>query len=166
MTVADFTTPGLIVPRLRGRTVPEVIWELSQALGRERRVREAGAFCDAVLKRERLVSTDTEAGIAFPHARSAELQVLSFAFGRAEPRLAWRAVAGDVIRFVFLLAVPADESAQYLQLISGLVRLSKDPGLMEGLEAALDAKQLLRVLSQVGVRGSGSPTPDRPYRML
>jgi len=152
MTLADFTAPGLIVPHLRGRDVAGVIQELSEALRRERRVPDLPGFCQAALNRERLVSTDTEGGMAFPHARLGDLVELSFALGRTDRPLAWRAGAAESVRFVFLIAVPATESAQYLQLISGLVRLAKDAAAMEALGSAPDVEQLFQVLSRAGVR--------------
>jgi nitrogen PTS system EIIA component len=158
MTLTEFTAPGLIVPQLRSRDVAGVIQELSQALLRERRVPDLLMFYHAALNRELLVSTDTEAGMAFPHARLAGLEELSFAFGRAAHPLAWRAGAGESVRFVFLIAVPATESAQYLQLISGLVRLAKDADAMQSLGTVPDVKQLFHILSQVGVRHMAAPS--------
>ena len=38
MTLADFTSPGLVIPYLRGQEVATVIQELSQAMHREKRV--------------------------------------------------------------------------------------------------------------------------------
>ena len=74
MTLADFTSAGLIIPHLRGQDVATVIQELSQAMRRERRVPDLLPFYHAALNREFLVSTDMEAGMAFPHARLPGLQ--------------------------------------------------------------------------------------------
>ena len=69
MTLADFTTSELILPNLRGDDVATVIQELSRALQREKRVPDLLPFYHAALNREFLVSSDWEAGMAFPHAR-------------------------------------------------------------------------------------------------
>ncbi|NOS70392.1 MAG: PTS sugar transporter subunit IIA, partial [Verrucomicrobia bacterium] len=69
MTLADFTSPGLIIPHLRGQDAASVIQELSQALQREQRIPDSLPFYHAALNREFMVSTDMEAGMAFPHAR-------------------------------------------------------------------------------------------------
>src|SRR5437867_4500464 len=71
-TLADFTDPRLIIPELRGKDVPAVIQELTETLRREDRVPDFASFSQSVLKRELLVSTATEAGMAFPHARLAD----------------------------------------------------------------------------------------------
>jgi len=159
MTLAEFTSPGLIIPSLRGRDVATVIQELSQALQREARVPDLLPFYHAALNREFLVSTEMEAGMAFPHARVAGLKELSFALGRGDEPLSWGAKASRSVRLVFLLAVPATDSIQYLQLISGLARLAKEPALVEKLCSAADTFQILDVLQHVSLRGAATSAP-------
>jgi mannitol/fructose-specific phosphotransferase system IIA component (Ntr-type) len=131
MTLADFTSPGMIIPHLRGQDAANVIQELGQAMQREGRVPDLLQFYHAALNREFLVSTDMEAGMAFPHARLPGFKELSFAFGRSEEPLQWRNRGGRTVRMVFLFAVPATEATQYLLLISGLARLAQENQLLE-----------------------------------
>ncbi len=152
-TLADFTSAGLILPSLCGRDVASVIQELAQAMQREKRVPDLLPFYEAALNREFLVSTDMEAGMAFPHARLPGLKALSFAFGRSDETLLWKARGLSAVRLVFLLAVPASDFPHVLTLISGLARLAKDTRLMESLQTAPDAFQILEVLKQVKLRG-------------
>ena len=79
MTLADFTSPSLIISHLRGQDAASVIQELSQALQREKRVPDLLPFYHAALNHEFLVSSDMEAGMAFPHARLPGLKELAFA---------------------------------------------------------------------------------------
>jgi mannitol/fructose-specific phosphotransferase system IIA component (Ntr-type) len=161
MTLADFTSPGLIIPHLRGHDAASVIQELSQSLQREKRVTDLLPFYHAALNREFMVSTDMEAGMAFPHARLPALKELSFAFGRSDEPLSWGPRAARSVRLVFLMAVPATDSTQYLWLISGLARLAKEVRLVEKLHAAQDPFQILEVLQQVELRTSATPDPAR-----
>ena len=156
MTLADFTSPGLVVPRLRGLDAASVIQELSQTLQRERRIPDSLPFYHAALNREFMISTDMEPGMAFPHARLPALREVSFSLGRSDEPLRWGTRTAGSVRLVFLLAVPATDSTQYLLLISGLVRLSKDAGLMARLLTARDTFQMLEVLQQVTLRASPS----------
>jgi mannitol/fructose-specific phosphotransferase system IIA component (Ntr-type) len=149
MTLADFTSPSLIIPRLRGQDAASVIQELSQALQREKRVPELLPFYHAALNHEFLVSSDMEAGMAFPHARLPGLKELAFAVGRSREPLDWGSKNTRSVRLVFLIAVPATDSTQYLLLISGLARLAKDSQLVEKLHAANDAFQILVALQQI-----------------
>lgn len=157
MTLADFTSPGLIIPHLRGQDSATVIQELSRAMRRESRVPDLLPFYHAALNREFLVSTDMEAGMAFPHARLPGLKELSLALGRSDEPLVWTTKAGSPVRLVFLMAVPATDSTQYLLLISGVARLAKDSQLVEKLHAAQDTFQILEVLKQVKLRTNSTP---------
>jgi mannitol/fructose-specific phosphotransferase system IIA component (Ntr-type) len=161
MTLADFTSPGLVISHLRGHDVASVLQELSQALQREKRVRDLLPFYHAALNREFMVSTDMEAGMAFPHARLPALKELSFALGRSDEPLAWSARSTGVVRLVFLSAVPATDSTQYLALSSGLSRLAKNARLVEKLLSAQDNAQMIEVLQQIEVRTSLSPGTHR-----
>ncbi len=161
MTLADFTSPGLIIPHLRGPDVAGVIQELSQAMQRSGRVPDLLPFYHAALNREFLVSTDVEAGMAFPHARQPGLKELSFAFGRSDQPLHWGAPSGRPVRMVFLIAVPATDATQHLLLVSGLVRLARDSRLVQALQDASGAAEILAVLQQIPLRST--PKPDTAH---
>lgn len=154
MTLADFTSPGLIIPHLRGHDAASVIQELSQALQREKRVTDLLPFYHAALNREFMVGTDMEAGMAFPHARLPALKELSFAFGRSDEPLSWGPRVARSVRLVFLMAVPATDSTQYLLLISGLARLTKEHRLVETLHAAQDTFQIIEVFRRIELRSN------------
>ena len=145
------------MPRLRGLDAASVIQELSQVLQREKRIPDLLPFYHAALNREFMVSTNMEAGMAFPHARLPALKEVAFAFGRSDQPLGWGSKASGAVRLVFLLAVPATDATQYLLLISGLARLAKDGRLVAELHAARNASQVLAVLRQVELR-TNSPS--------
>lgn len=157
MTLADFTNPSLMIPHLRGQDAASVIQELSRILQREKRIPDLLPFYHAALNREYMVSTDMEAGMAFPHARLPGLKELSFALGRSDEPLAWGSKTPRSVRLVFLMAVPATDATQYLPLISGLARLGRDSRLVNRLQAATDSSQMLVALQQVELRTSAKP---------
>jgi PTS system nitrogen regulatory IIA component len=161
MTLADFTSPALTIPHLRGHDVASVIQELSQALQREKRVTDLLPFYHAALNREFMVSTDMQAGMAFPHARLPALSEVCFALGRSDEPLSWGPRAACSVRLVFLMAVPATDSTQYLLLTSALARLTKEVRLVEKLRRAQDSSQILEVLQQIELRTSSMPNSTK-----
>jgi nitrogen PTS system EIIA component len=165
MTLADFTSATLILPSLRGREAAAILQELSQVLHQEKRVPVLLPFYHAVLNREFLASTALEPGLAVPHARLAGLPGLSFAFGRSLQPVSWCARTGQAVRLVFLMAVPATDATQYLQVISGLARLAREPAWVERLQAAPDVPQILEVLAQVLLRRTSQrPSSEQPLK--
>jgi mannitol/fructose-specific phosphotransferase system IIA component (Ntr-type) len=156
MTLADFTSRGMIIPHLRARTVASVIQELSQAMQREGRLADFLPFYHAALNRELLVTTNFEHGMAFPHARLSTVSHLSFAFGRAAEPLDWGVRGDQSVRMVFLLAVPQTDSTQYLLLVAGLARLAKNKDFLAKLQAPSDSEGLFRLLQAVDLRPNPS----------
>lgn len=162
MTLADFTAPGLMVPQVRGADAASVIKELSEVLHAENRVPDLLAFCQAALHREFMSGTEMEAGMSFPHARLAGVRQVCFALGRSVDPLRWGQHGARSVRLVFLLAVPTTDATEYLQLISGLVRLSKDAALVGRLLAAREPCRMHDVLLEVSLRlASGAQHPHR-----
>lgn len=99
-----------MIPRLRGGDAASVIQELTSALQQGNRVPDALPFYEAALNREYLAGTDTEAGMAFPHARLVGLSQVSFALGRSAKPLRWGPHSVNRVRLVFLMAFPATEA--------------------------------------------------------
>ena len=157
MTLADFTRPGLIIPHLVSQDAPSAIHELSLALQREGCVPDWLPFYHEALNREFLLSTDMEAGVAFPHARLPGLRELAFAFGRSDAAFTWGQGVSHPVRMVFLLAVPSAAADQYLPLVSGLARLSGNHSLLDTINGAADNAALMAIFRQVLLPVSGVP---------
>jgi mannitol/fructose-specific phosphotransferase system IIA component (Ntr-type) len=153
-SLADFSSAALILPRLSEQNPPGVIQELSRLLQQDGRILDLLPFCNAVLNRELLVSTAMDYGMAFPHARVSGLKELRFALGRAHHPIAWGPGKPVPITLVFLIAVPATDAGDYINLISGLARLGKESRLLDTLQAAQDATEIFSVLKQVPIRQS------------
>jgi PTS system nitrogen regulatory IIA component len=155
-SLADYTGERLIHLHLQGADPTSVIQELAQALQQDGRIVDLLPFYHAALNREFLSSTATGSGLAFPHARIHGLDRISMAVGRCEPPIAWGAKGNPAVRFVFLLAVPATESTEYLLLVSGLARLERERPVLERLQRAHTPVEMLRRLREIRVQ------PSRP----
>jgi mannitol/fructose-specific phosphotransferase system IIA component (Ntr-type) len=79
----------------------------------------------AVLLREQSATTALPIGMALPHARLARNGPIVVALGRHPTGLEW---GGVQVRAVFLMAVPANQTAAYLAFVQRLVRRMRDGG--------------------------------------
>ena len=152
MTLADFTGPSLIVPRLRGKDAPSVIQELSQTLHRDGWLPDWLSFYHSAINREYFVSSEMEGGLAFPHAQVPGLQRLVFALGRSLEPLPWKTKAGNGVYLVFLVAVPTTDATRYLALISSLALLQQQSPLLQQLLTASDVPKILELLHEIKLR--------------
>lgn len=148
VSLADFTRQELLVLPLRERDAAGIIGELSRALARADCVPDVLSFYQAALNQELLSDSLAPSGIAVAHARLSGVKQLRFALGRTLEPLVWSVKGSQPVRLVFLLAVPATESACYLHLLSRLVRLGQTPETVARLVDAPDAPALLEILRE------------------
>jgi PTS system fructose-specific IIC component len=152
VSMMEYTRPELIIPGLRETDAAGIIGQLSEALQRERVVSDLLPFYHAALNQELLHNSALESGIAIPHARLAGVKQLQFAFGRAALPVSWGVKGSWAVQFVFLVAVPASDSATYLQLLAGIARLSQRPEELAELRKAKGAEDFLVVFERVRLR--------------
>lgn len=146
MSLADYTDADSVLPELQADSVAGVVAELAGALERAGHVRDAQAFGEEVLRREAMASAAWGWQMAFPHARLDGLAQPRFAFGRRGVPLAW---GEQPVRYVFLIAVPANETGPYLNLISALARIHRDATWPHRLLSAGDRRDLLELFRQI-----------------
>jgi mannitol/fructose-specific phosphotransferase system IIA component (Ntr-type) len=152
ISLADYTRPALIVPRLRERDTAGIISELSQVLQREGCVPDVLPFYQAALNQELLTNSGLDCGLAFPHARLGAIKRLQFAFGRTPEPIVWGARSAWPVQFVFLLAVPATDAAGYLHLLASLARLGQQPERLAQIRRAESVEAILAALEKVRMR--------------
>jgi mannitol/fructose-specific phosphotransferase system IIA component (Ntr-type) len=80
------------------------------------------------------------------------LPQLSFALGRTAEPLTWFGTSSKPVRIVFLSAVPESGAEEYLNLVSGFAKLSRDRFYAEQLLDAPDAQALFEILNQIPLR--------------
>jgi mannitol/fructose-specific phosphotransferase system IIA component (Ntr-type) len=152
VSLADYTRPALIVPRLREGDTAGIVSELSQVLHHEGAVSDVLPFYQAALNEELLTNSALDCGLAFPHARLSGVKRLQFALGRTLKPIVWGAKSSWPVQLIFLLAVPATDAADYLQLLASLARLGQQPEVLAQLRAAENAEAILTMLGNIRVR--------------
>ena len=156
LTLADFTSPALIVADLKLQEMTAVVQRLSSLLFQERRVSDPEAFSRFVLRREELSSTAISPGWALPHARVPGVNRLAYALGRTLTPLPW-GHARISVHWVFLLVVPENDITDCLALNAGLARLVQDTAAADRLWRARDELNIFEELGRTPLRRSASP---------
>jgi PTS system fructose-specific IIC component len=151
-SIADFTRPELIVPRLRECDPAGIIEELSQRLRAGGIIGDVLSFYQAVVNHEFLSNSALPAGIAMPHARSAQVGRLTVAIGRTSKPVVWEMKKSLSVEHVFLIAVPPTDASNYLALLSGLASFGSRPEMLARLHTAADARCIFDVLKEIKVR--------------
>lgn len=120
--IARFSAASLMRPKLAGTTREEVIGELAKALSDGEYVEDAATLTELALRREAIVSTAVEHGLAFPHVRDVEGGGLTFAVGLKDKGIDFGATEDHLSKIFFFIVIPTPATAFYLRLLAGLVR--------------------------------------------
>jgi len=148
MTLAQFTEPKLLVPRLLSEQRDAAITELSQRLENAGRIESSAAFSQAVLEHEWLASAVFDS-VAFPLARSRAVKELSFAVGLSQPGVRWGTPRAPLVHTIVLCAVPLSEGQSYLSLVLTFSSFIKDETVFTALKRATQPEEMLAVLDTV-----------------
>jgi len=120
--IARFSAANLMVPKLEASTLEGVIGELARTLGEGGFVEDPATLTELALRREAIVSTAVEHGLAFPHVRDVEGGGLTFAVGMKEKGIKFGAHEDHLSKIFFFIVIPTPATAFYLRLLAGLVR--------------------------------------------
>jgi mannitol/fructose-specific phosphotransferase system IIA component (Ntr-type) len=149
-TLADSTSAALMLPKFQGRSMPDVMRELSQALHQENDSMPDTLYpALKALNCELLTSTMLNLGAAFPHVSTASLCRPRFALGRSGEPLSWRAPAFRPTDLVFLILDSSPADVESRQLVSTLQLLGNYHLRLDALRQAATAEEMLAVLTQV-----------------
>ncbi|MCX7824730.1 MAG: PTS sugar transporter subunit IIA [Verrucomicrobiae bacterium] len=120
--IARFSDRALMLPELKAKTRDETITELAELMAANGFIDDAATLADLALRRETMVSTAVERGIAFPHVRNVDTGSLTLALGLHPKGVKFDAPDGELTRIVFFMVIPTAASAFYLRLLAGLVK--------------------------------------------
>lgn len=144
--VARFSSPGLIIPRLKASTREEAIRELAEKMQAEGFVDDADKLVEAALKREAIVSTALEHGLAFPHVRGVEGGGLTLGMGISAKGIKFDGHDKGPTKIIFFLVIPTAASAFYLKVLAGLAETFADAEARKVLMAEESPEKLWKAL--------------------
>jgi len=127
VTLLEFIQDG-VVCFLDANNRDEALHQLVEALGDAGEIQEREQFFDAILKREKIVSTGIGMGVAIPHAKLDGFDHFFLAVGlqKVKEGIEWDALDGAPVRLIFMIGGPADQQTEYLKILSRLTAAIKD----------------------------------------
>src|ERR1700733_2581258 len=111
---------------LETHTRDEALRALIDCLDNNGKLKEKETFYQAVLAREKIVSTGIGMGVAVPHAKLPLYDEFFIVIGIQKQGIEWKALDGAPVRLIFLIGGPDDKQTEYLQLLSRLTLAIKD----------------------------------------
>jgi PTS system nitrogen regulatory IIA component len=107
----------------------------------------ADRICGELLKREKLGSTGTGAGIAIPHARYRELSKPFGLFSRLARPIDFQSIDGQPVDLVLMLLLPASAERDQLNALASVARKLREPAVLRRLRDGAAAADLHRAIT-------------------
>ena len=144
--IERFSSPELMIAQLASTERDDVIAELCFKMEAEGFVDNGSKLLEEALKREAIISTAVDHGLAFPHVRGVEGGGLTLALGLSRKGIRFDGQGRALTRIVFFMVIPTAASAFYLKLLSGLAQTFQKEEAREKLFEADSPEKLWKAL--------------------
>jgi len=131
MRLTDILLESHIKVQFDSNNRDDSIRELIEMLGEE--ITNADDAYDAVLEREKIMTTGVGNGIAIPHCKHTSCPSFAAALGIHPKGLEFEAIDKKKVKIVFLLVGPENNPGLHIKLLSRISRLMSNEDLREQL---------------------------------
>lgn len=127
VTLSELMQEGVIC-FLEESSRDHALEKLVNALGDAGELVDKTSFLEAIIKREKIVSTGIGMGVAIPHAKLPSFDRFFLAVGlqKTKEGIEWDALDGAPVRLIFMIGGPASQQTEYLKILSRLTAAIKD----------------------------------------
>lgn len=126
VTISDYLQEKLVL-FLNVESRNEALSKLVDVLEESGKLLDREAFYQAILEREKIVSTGIGIEVAIPHAKLAGYQDFFITIGIQKQRgIEWNAIDGTPVRIIFMIGGPENRQTEYLKILSLLTIAIKD----------------------------------------
>jgi fructose-specific phosphotransferase system IIA component len=149
MKITDILTEQLIRAALPGTTKSEVIDAMIDLAATQRdKVLDKAKMREAILEREKIMSTGVGSGFAIPHGKTDAVTDIVGAFAVTEKPIDYEALDEQPVRLIFLLVGRENMVGPHIKLLSRISRLMNREEFRRRLIAAGSAQEILEAFRQ------------------
>ena len=133
---------------LSAETRDEALNQMVDLLERCGKLKNPSVFHDAILEREKIVSTGIGLGVAIPHAKLQGYNDFFIAVGiQPKKGIEWNALDGAPVRLVFMIGGPDNRQTEYLRILSHLTVAIKNEDRRKKLLKTYDAHDVIALFA-------------------
>ena len=140
----------LVVERIKinpvSRSKSDLIDELIDLAIKTEGIQNREDFRKKVFEREALQSTGLADGIAIPHAKTPHVKKLMVCLGVCQSGVDFDSVDEQPTYLIFLIAVPENQDAAYLRLLSQIARIFGKPHVREQILTAKSPHEIIQII--------------------
>jgi fructose-specific phosphotransferase system IIA component len=146
MTLLDIISLDSTIVGLKSDNKEDIIGELVGCLQVGTAITDREKVLQAVLEREKIMSTGIGDGIAIPHGKSDAVNGLAAALGIHKRGVDFESLDGEPAYVFFLLVSPADVSGPHIKALARISRLLKNDDFKRKLIDASTAEEILEII--------------------
>ncbi|MFA5088611.1 MAG: cation:proton antiporter, partial [Candidatus Omnitrophota bacterium] len=148
ISILEFFFHRAVMADLKTSRRDEAIGKLCQAATELEDIADLDVVYDAVLKRENIMGTAMEEGVAVPHARLPSLKAPMIVFGRSPAGIEWNSPDGKPAQFIFLILTAQNDDEAQVQILSSIAKVMGDQRTREDILRAKDAAEIWKILQR------------------
>ncbi|MBN2414758.1 PTS sugar transporter subunit IIA [bacterium] len=146
MRLSDFLSEETITTNVQSADKETIIDQLLDLCVHTGAVLDRETVRRDVLKREELMSTGLEGGVAVPHAKTGAVGSLTMALGIARDGIDFDSADGKPSTVFFFILAPESEAGKNVQLLAQIARLTRNSALCSRLVHASTPREALKVI--------------------
>ena len=148
MNLSDLLSKDVIRIPLENTDKNRIIEEMVDILVSQDKITNRESVLQAVLDRERVMSTGMGDGVAIPHAKSDGVNELVSAFGITKQDVDFKSIDEKPVRLIFLLVGPVDQTGPHLKALSRISRLMHRKEFRDKLSAAHSSEEVIEAIKK------------------
>jgi PTS system fructose-specific IIC component len=151
MLLSEIIQPDLIKIGLEAHSKWEAIEELIDLLinAHELRMVDRAEVTEAVMNRERSLSTGLEHGLAVPHGAVTCVHDILVSLGISRDGVPFESVDGTPARLVVLLVIPQGSFQRHVRTLATIARLASDRELRERVYNAEAPEEVMEAIAEL-----------------
>lgn len=145
MKLSDLLHKDFIIADLKGTAKEDVINELVDLFKDDSRVIDLKKVREAVLEREKIMSTGVGKGFAIPHGKTNAVNEILAAFGKTDSSIEYQALDNQPVNLVFLLVGKDNMVSTHIKLLSRISRMMTKEEFRDKLRLAKSSDEILEI---------------------
>ena len=133
MRLTDVLNENFVNITLSGTNRDECIKELIDKLVAAKTINNADSIFDAVLEREKIMTTGVGNGIAIPHCKHSDSRNFSICLGIQKKGIDFQSIDKKDVNIIFLLVGPENNPGLHIKFLSRISRLMSNEELRQQL---------------------------------
>lgn len=145
--ISQYLSPNLI-QFLDVKTRDEALHALVKGVCDEGKIASENEFYEAIIDREKIVSTGIGMSVAIPHAKLPTYEDFFITIGVLKNGVDWNTIDDSPVRLIFMIGGPDDKQTEYLQILSGITSSVKDEERRKKILRSTTAAEIIELLEK------------------